>query len=51
MFLNGDGANKPVGVLHDTEGAEVGVTTAEITFDDVISLYMSVKPNYRKKGI
>lgn len=51
LFLNGDGVDKPVGVLHDTEGAEVGVTTAEITFDDVISLYMSVKPKYRKKGV
>lgn len=51
VFLNGDGVDKPVGVLHDTEGAEVGVTTAEITFDDVISLYMSVKPKYRKKGV
>ena len=51
VFLNGDGADKPVGVLHDTEGAEVGVTTAEITFDDVISLYMSVKSKYRKKGV
>lgn len=38
VFLNGDGADKPVGVLHDTEGAEVGVTTSEVTFDDVVSL-------------
>lgn len=51
VFLNGDGVDKPVGVLHDSEGAEVGVTAAEITFDDVISLYLSVKPKYRKKGV
>lgn len=51
VFLNGDGADKPVGVLHDTEGAETGVTTVEITFDDVINLYMSVKPKYRKNGV
>lgn len=33
------------------EGAETGVTTAEITFDDVINLYMSVKPKYRKNDV
>lgn len=51
VFLNGDGTDKPVGVLHVNEGAETGVTTAEITYEDVVTLYMSVKPEYRKKGV
>ena len=51
VFLNGDGIDKPFGILHDTEGAEAGVTTVEITYDDVVNLYMSVKPKYRKKGV
>ncbi len=32
-------------------GAQVGVTTAAITYDDVIKLYFSVKAEYREKGV
>lgn len=50
-FLNGMGVNEPTGILHESLGAEIGVTTSELSFDDVVKLYTSVKPKYRKKGI
>lgn len=46
-FINGNGADEPFGLLHDTEGAETGVTTAALSYDDVIDLFFSVKPEYR----
>ena len=49
-FILGTGENEPTGILNADAGAEMGVTTAEITYDDVISLYFSVKPEYRKHG-
>lgn len=50
-FINGNGDAMPIGILHDKEGALVGTTTSKVTFDDVISLYTSVKAKYRKKGV
>ena len=41
----------PTGILHGTDGAEIGLTTAEISFDDMAKLYLSVKPEYRKNGV
>lgn len=49
-FINGTGIKMPIGILNDTNGAEVGITSTELTFDNVISLYFSVKPEYRTKG-
>lgn len=49
-FVNGTGDKMPTGILNDTDGAEVGTTTSKLTFDDVISLYFSVKSEYRTKG-
>ena len=49
-FINGTGDKMPTGILNDTDGAEVGTTTSKLTFDDVISLYFSVKSEYRTKG-
>ena len=40
-----------MGILNDTLGAETGVTTTDVTFDDVINLYMSVKAKHRKHGV
>lgn len=51
LFINGTGEGQPVGILNDTLGAETGVTTTDVTFDDVISLYMSVKAKHRKHGV
>lgn len=51
-FLVGDGKRKPTGIFNSTGGASEGVTTAtaNITFDDVMDLFYSVKSPYRKKS-
>ncbi len=53
-FFNGDGTGKPVGVLHATLGAEVGVTAtspSEIKADEVIDLFYSLRAPYRKRAV
>lgn len=53
-FINGDGIGKPKGVLHATEGADIGVTVAsatDIAFDEIHSLYFSLKLEYRSNAI
>ena len=53
-FFTGDGNGKPVGILAETGGAEVGVTAASattITADEVIDLFYSLKAPYRKKAV
>ncbi|AQS52543.1 hypothetical protein BW727_100133 [Jeotgalibaca dankookensis] len=53
-FLNGDGVDAPTGILHPTEGAEVGVTAAgtdAITYDEVIKLYFSLGKHYRRNAV
>ena len=53
-FVIGDGNGKPVGLFSDDEGAETGVTAAsatEITADEVINLYYSLRSPYRKKAV
>ncbi len=53
-FFNGDGTGKPTGILHATLGAEVGVTSknaTDITADDVIDLFYSLKAPYRKRAV
>lgn len=47
-FINGSGDGEPEGVLTK---ADIGVTTSEISYDDVIKLFFSVKPEYREKGV
>lgn len=51
-FFVGDGTGKPTGIFHTTGGASDGVTTttANITFDDVMDLFYSLKSPYRKKA-
>ena len=50
-FTIGDGGKMPTGILADKDGADIGVTTKALTYDDVIKLYFSVKPEYRKNGV
>jgi len=50
-FINGTGVEMPTGILADAGGAKVGVATGALTYDDVIRLYFSVKPRYRKRGV
>ena len=52
-FLVGTGDKQPTGLLNDTTGAELGVTTASqtaVTFDDIFKLYYSLKAPYRAKA-
>ena len=53
-FLIGNGTHKPTGILNATGGGQVGVTTAkatEITADEIIDLYYSLKAPYRKNAV
>ncbi len=53
-FINGTGkANiMPIGILHNNGGAETGATVnATLTYEDIVSLYFSVKPEYRENGV
>jgi len=52
-FLTGNGSGKPTGLLHDTLGAEVGVTAAAaaaMTADELIDLIHSLRASYRRKA-
>lgn len=52
-FINGDGEGKPLGILAETGGAEIGVTAASataITADEIINLVYSLKRPYRKNA-
>ena len=52
-FFTGDGSGKPLGLLADKGGAEVGVTAASataITDDELLDLYFSLLSPYRKKA-
>jgi HK97 family phage major capsid protein len=50
-FINGNGEYEPTGILHDTDGADIALTTEALTYDDVISLYFSVESEYRRNGV
>jgi HK97 family phage major capsid protein len=51
-FLNGNGTGKPLGLLAETGGGQIGVTTAgnTITSDEVLNLIYALKRPYRKKA-
>ena len=52
-IINGDGAHKPVGLLHPTLGAQIGLTTtssAAVTTDNLFDLQHSLRPAYRRKA-
>lgn len=52
-FINGTGVGQPLGILAETGGAQVGVTTAsstKVTADDIINLVYSLKRPYRKNA-
>ena len=50
-FITGSGVHEPTGILHADAGAEVGVTTGNLAYDDVVGLFFSVKPEYRRNGV
>ena len=53
-FITGNGTARPFGILHDKEGAEVGITAAAanaITTNELIDLYYSLRSPYRKRAV
>ena len=52
-FFTGDGDKKPLGILADVGGAELGVTAQGedlVTFDEIFDLYYSLKSPYRRSA-
>lgn len=50
-FINGTGVNMPTGILAAEGGADIGVSADAITYENVVKLFFSVKPEYRKGGV
>jgi HK97 family phage major capsid protein len=50
-FVNGTGVDTPTGILNNTGGADIGITASTLTYDEVIRLYFSLKPEYRKNAV
>ena len=53
-FINGTGIGQPLGILAETGGAQVGVTSAsstKVTTDEIINLVYSLKRPYRKNAV
>ena len=50
-FINGTSEHMPTGILAEEGGADIGVTTAALTYDDVVKLFFSVKPRYRRNAV
>ena len=53
-FINGTGTGQPLGILAETGGAQVGVTTkssGKVAADEVIDLVYSLKRPYRKNAV
>ena len=53
-IISGDGSHKPIGLLHATLGAQVGVTAnsaTAITADELIDMQHSLKAPYRRKAV
>ena len=53
-FFTGDGTGKPLGVLAETGGAEIGVTAnaaATFTADEIFDLFYSLKAPYRRSAV
>ena len=50
-FVLGTGEHMPTGILDDTAGAETGITTSVLSFDDVLRLYHSLDAKYRKNAV
>lgn len=53
-FIVGDGVGKPIGLLADTGGAELGATAAgaaDIKLDEILDLFYSLRAPYRNKSV
>jgi len=50
-FINGTGVNESTGILADTGGADVALTTSTLTYDNMLTLYHSTDKCYRKNAV
>lgn len=51
VFINGTGANEPTGLLI-TDATGHSIDTADsLSYDDIIALYFTTKPEFRKNGV
>ena len=49
-FIAGTSATQPHGLLKPETGAEIDVTAAALTYEDVVSLFFSLDPEYRERA-
>ena len=50
-FIAGTAVTQPHGLLRPDTGAEIGVTAAALTYEDVVGLFFSLDPEYREHAI
>ena len=50
-FITGTSLTQPHGLLKPETGAEIGVTAAALTYEDVVSLFFSLDPEYRERAM
>lgn len=50
-FITGSTVKEPSGLLKPNVGAETGVTTASLSYDDVTALFFSLEPEYRDRAM
>ena len=50
-FINGNGESEPMGLLDEDNGAQVLISTTDLSFSDVLNLFFAVKPEYRKNAV
>lgn len=50
-FITGSSSAQPHGLLRAETGAEIGVTAAALSYEDVISLFFSLDPEYREHAM
>lgn len=51
LFINGTGVDEPAGLLGSAEPGVITASNTTITGDEIVSLYLSLKPEYRKNGV
>lgn len=47
-FITGNTMKEPSGLLNTEAGAQVDVSTASLSYDDVVALFFSLEPEYRE---
>lgn len=50
-FITGNTMKEPSGLLNPETGAEIGVSTTSLSYDDVVALFFSLEPEYRDRAM